>query len=90
MANPIWITSGSVSPLAGIKTIHDRVDSAHGPGTIQLAAEVLIVGSGILRDKLDLIEASMTLSAGNVAIVDLLRGKSLIVVEIGRLGSWLG
>lgn len=58
--------------------IHDRVDGAHGPGTIQLAAEVLIVGIGILRDKLKLIEASVTL-----------RGESLIVIEIGRLGSWL-
>ena len=79
VANPIWITSVSVSPLAGIQMIHDRIDSAHGVSTVQLAAEVLIVGIGILRDELELIEASMTLS-----------GESLIVTEISRLSSWLG
>ena len=72
MANPIRITSGSVSPLAGIQAIHDRVDSAHSPGTIQLTAKVLIVGRSVLRDKLNLIEASMALKAGDVAVIDLL------------------
>lgn len=90
VANPVYITVGSVSPLAGIQATDDRVDSAHGPATIHLAAEVLIVGRGVLRDKLNLIVASMTTSTGDVAIVDLLCGESLIVVEICRLGSWLG
>lgn len=72
MANPVRITSGRVSPLAGIQVIHDRVDSAHSPGTIQLAAKVLIVGRSVLGDKQGLIEASMTLSAGKVAVTDLL------------------
>ena len=90
VANPVYITVGSVSPLAGIQATDDRIDRAHGPGTIHLAAEVLIVRRGVLRDKFNLIEASMTLSTGNVTIIDLVCGASLIVVEIGRLGCWLG
>lgn len=90
VANPVRITGGSISPLAGVQAVHDRVDSAHGPGTIQLAAKVLIVGRSVLRDKLDWIEASVFLSAVDIAVIDLLRGESLIVVEVGGLSSWLG
>ena len=72
MANPVRITSGSISPLAGIQAVHDCVDSAHGPGTIQLAAKVLVVGRSVLRDELDRIEASVILSAVNVTFIDLL------------------
>ena len=69
--------------------IHNCIDSAHGPGTIQFAAIVLIVRRSVLRDKLDLIEAPMTLNAGKVAIIDLLGGEPLIVIETSGLGSWL-
>lgn len=72
VANPVRITSGRVSPLAWIQAFSDRVDSAHSPGAIQLAAEVLIVRRSVFGDKLGLIEASMILSAGNVAVIDLL------------------
>ena len=70
--------------------IHDRVDSAHGVSAVQLAAKVLIVGRSVLRNKLDLVEASMILSADDVALIDLLGGGSLVVVDIDGLGSWLG
>ena len=30
------------------------------------------------------------LSIGNITVVDLLCGESLIVVDVGGLGSWLG
>ena len=43
-----------------------------------------------MRDKLDRCETSMILSAGDITVIDLLCGKSLIVVEIGGLSSWLG
>lgn len=90
VTNPVRVTSGSVSPLAGIQMIHDRVDSAHGVSAVQLAAKVLIVGRSVLRNKLDLVEASMILSADDVALIDLLGGGSLVVVDIDGLGSWLG
>ena len=79
VANPVWFTTGRLSPLAGIQMIHDRVDSAQGMSTIQLAAEVLIVGTGISRDRVVLSEASMTLSV-----------EPLTVIVIGRHSSWLG
>lgn len=89
MANPIRVTRLSVSPLAGIQAIHNRVDSAYGERTVQLAAIVLIVGRSVLRNKLNRIEASMSLGAGKITVIDLLCGESLIVIEIGGLGSWL-
>ncbi len=72
MANPVRIAIGKVTPLAGFQAIHDREDSAGGPATIQLAAKVLIVRRSVLRDKLGLIEASIALSARDVAVIDLL------------------
>ena len=71
MADPVRITSGSVSPLAGIQAIHYGIGSPHSPGTIQLAAKVFVVWRGVLRDKLNLIEASMALDAGYIAVIDL-------------------
>ena len=90
MPNPVRIASGSVSPLAGVQAIHDCVDSAHGPCTIQLAAKVFVVRRSCLGDKLDRTEASMILSTENVTVTNLRCGESGVVVEIGGLGSWLG
>ena len=78
------MANGRISPLAWAQAIHDRVDGAYGVGTIQLAAPDFIVGRRVLRDKLGLVHA------GDVTLIDLLRGGSRIVVEIGGLSSWLG
>ncbi len=72
MAKPTQNAIAIVSPLAWSQAIHDREDSARGIATIQLAAIVLIVGRSVLRHKLGLIEASMALSARDVAVIDLL------------------
>ena len=90
MANPVRLTFGIVSPVPGSEAIHNRVDSTHGMATIQLATNVLLVGSSTLGNKLGLFEASMALSAGNVTVVDLLCGEPLVIFTVGGLGSWLG
>lgn len=90
VANPVRITVGSVSPLAGIQAIHDCADSADSPASIKLTAILLIVGRSVLRDKLDLAEAFMILCNVSVTVAELLRGKFMIVTGDGGLGSKLG